>query len=137
MADYNKSGKLKISKIKYKITEKGKATIRAYTRSDANKKIQKNYTQTPAGRLSKVSRLANYRATKKSAMPQWVSVPEIKKVYKKCPKGLEVDHIIPIQGKNISGLHVPWNLQYLTREENAVKSNSFDGTYENDSWQNE
>ena len=35
----------------------------------------------------------------------------------------EVDHIIPLQGKNISGLHVPWNLRVITKEENRKKNN--------------
>lgn len=59
---------------------------------------------------------------------------EIDEIYNNCPKDLVVDHIIPLQGKNVTGLNVPWNMQYLTKSENNFKRNSFDLTYENDSW---
>lgn len=47
---------------------------------------------------------------------------------------LEVDHIIPLKHEKVCGLHVSWNLQLLTREDNAIKKNKFDGTYDNESW---
>ena len=66
---------------------------------------------------------AKYRASKLQATPKWVDADKLRDIYSKCPKGHHVDHIIPLNGENVCGLHVPENLQYLLPIENIRKSN--------------
>lgn len=74
------------------------------------------------------SRTAKYRASKLLRSPRWVSQNEliaIRKFYAECPDGYQVDHIVPLQGELVSGLHVLSNLQYLTIADNCSKKNKF------------
>ena len=65
------------------------------------------------------------RALKLKAIPKWANLEKIKEIYLKRKKGYHVDHIIPLQGKNVCGLHVENNLQYLKVKENLSKGNNF------------
>ncbi len=68
---------------------------------------------------------ARYRTRKLNACTSWADLSAIKLIYKNRPGNMAVDHIIPLQGKLVCGLHVESNLQYLSMEENSSKSNKF------------
>ena len=58
------------------------------------------------------------------ATPPWVDHDALKAVYRKAKRRrLTVDHIVPLLNPNVCGLHVPWNLQLLTKSENSRKGN--------------
>jgi len=68
---------------------------------------------------------ANRRAAKLLRTPLWVNSDVIRQFYNACPDGYEVDHVVPLQGETVSGLHVIDNLQYLSEFDNRSKGNSF------------
>lgn len=79
---------------------------------------------------------AKRRAIEFNAVPPWVNLKEIELVYTKAAEitkltGIphEVDHIWALNGKGFNGLHVPWNLQILTRRDNRKKGNNRPGGY--------
>jgi hypothetical protein len=65
------------------------------------------------------------RARLLKATPKWADLEKIKQVYLNCPSNMEVDHVIPLKGKNICGLHIETNLQYLSKSDNCKKGNKF------------
>lgn len=70
------------------------------------------------------------RASELQATPWWVDREELKDFYLEArvltiETGVEhhVDHIVPLQGRDVCGLHVPWNLRVITATENLQKRN--------------
>ncbi|MFZ2190107.1 MAG: hypothetical protein WAV48_04965 [Candidatus Magasanikiibacteriota bacterium] len=74
----------------------------------------------------KNSLTAKRRAALLQAIPSWANLEQIKEVYTQAKKtGMVVDHIIPLRGKLVCGLHVETNLQLLTSQDNCIKNNKF------------
>jgi hypothetical protein len=76
---------------------------------------------------------AKRRAAKLCRTPPWADMEAIRAVYVEAraltvATGIEhhVDHEIPLQGRLVSGLHVPANLRILTGVENSRKRNKFE-----------
>ena len=93
--------------------------------TENTRKCQKHHVQALADSAAR-------RAQIGKATPVWADRSEIKKVFlesllKSRNSGVkqEVDHIVPLKGKNVCGLHVHWNLQVLAAFENRKKSNKF------------
>jgi hypothetical protein len=119
---YSEANKLKITNQKKEYRKTNKTAYTLYQRS---------YRLTNKARLAAIT--AKRRAAKLQATPSWLTKEEfvqIEEMYEcavafKLYTGEEyhVDHIVPLQGKNVCGLHVPWNLQLLSAHENKSKSN--------------
>jgi len=64
-------------------------------------------------------------------MPPWADKEAIEQVYKTAARATEllgelhqVDHIVPLQGDGVCGLHVHYNLRVIPRQDNLRKGNS-------------
>jgi hypothetical protein len=85
----------------------------------------------PEGQVSSGLRASRKRIDAvKRATPKWVDRKLMQRIYDEARRrtlqeGIvyQVDHIIPIQGDDVCGLHIPRNLQLLTKRENILKGN--------------
>jgi hypothetical protein len=66
---------------------------------------------------------ASRRAAKKQRAVQWADREALRFFYECRPAGCHVDHVLPLTGKTVSGLHVETNLQWLPAEANLRKHN--------------
>ena len=105
----------------------------------ANKDKQKEYAR--KSRINNSARVnaANSKrhADKLNRTPKWLTKDDlwlIKEAYELSVLRTKlfgfkwhVDHIIPLKGKTVSGLHVPNNLQVIEGKLNIMKNNKFEG----------
>ncbi len=95
------------------------------------KEYKKEYRKNNKDKINAKS--AERKARKLKARPFWLTKEDLKVIenfYKEAQEltlltgeQYHVDHIVPLQGENVCGLHVPWNLQVITAKENLSKHN--------------
>ena len=87
---------------------------------------RRRYGATPSGKANFRRRSLEKELKVRQATPPWHDPTPINKFLSGRPEGHHIDHIIPLLGRNVCGLHVLENLQYLPAKENMSKSNRVD-----------
>lgn len=100
--------------------------------AEAYKQYQRDWAKENVAKMR--AKVARRRATKLLATPSWARADAIEAVYflaayltESTGVKHEVDHIVPLQGENVCGLHVEYNLQVMKMTDNRSKANRFTG----------
>jgi hypothetical protein len=125
--EYYKKNKTKLAKQHKNYYEQNKEELVIPRREYA-----KSYAKNNKGKVN--SNTVKRRAAKLQRTPAWLDATdyfEMECIYlycaalRSCGLDYHVDHFYPLQGKEVSGLHAPSNLQVIHAEENRSKSNSY------------
>ncbi len=114
--EYRQKNKEAIYLRNKKYTEKNKEWVKTYNKTYSHKHYIRN-------KAKYIAKDADRRARELKQTPQWANKKKLVEIYKNCPKGYHVDHIVPLKGKTVCGFHVEYNLQYLPATENIRKGN--------------
>jgi hypothetical protein len=109
------------------------AARKAYRLRNIEREKAREQRYLKANRTVVYAKNARRRAAETSAVPPWLHAihkAQIQEFYdialaRSTQTGIRhhVDHIVPLRGNGVNGLHVPWNLQILTEFENCSKHN--------------
>ena len=126
----------KIVKRRYALVHKESknAKSREYSKKYPEKKALAGRNWRKNNPFKNAAKTAKRNAAKLQRTPLWLTQEhhkqigqfywEAAEVSKLVGEFYHVDHIVPLQGKTVSGLHVPWNLQILHAQENLSKGNN-------------
>jgi len=131
-AKYNKSEAGQKAKKEYYEKNKSLVIAKAQARTDEDKKrYKKNHKINNPDMYKEMTSLRRRRF--RQATPKWLTAEDKMEIRLKYRLAIElsrstgirhaVDHIIPLHGETVCGLHVPWNLDVITQEENLKKYN--------------
>ncbi len=130
--EYNKSEAGQQAKRKYYEANKENVIARAQARPDEDKRrYKKTHKVNNPDMYKEMTSLRRRRF--RDATPKWLTENQKMEIRLKYRLAIElsratgerhaVDHIIPLHGESVCGLHVPWNLQVLTQKDNLTKYN--------------
>ena len=131
-AKYNHSEAGQQAKREYYERNKEAVVARAQARTvDAKNAYKKKHKQENPEYYKALTNARRRRF--RQATPKWLTAEQKLEIRLKYRLAIElsrrlkiphaVDHIVPLQGEEVCGLHVPWNMEVITQEENLKKSN--------------
>jgi len=116
-----------------KIKGSWRCRCKGFCKNKENDRVRQRATYAKAPHVNH-ARVAKRRASQLQRTPVWAELEKIQGFFTAAEivsavlnEPWHVDHIIPLQGKNVSGLHVYENLQILPGKENLRKRNKFEG----------
>jgi len=130
---FRKDCKVCASLVRKKYYQDNREARREYWKKNyqANREFRKRYYQENKRYFIILAKLRKRQV--RHQMPKWLTFEqrrEIELIYehaRECEAltgdQYVVDHIVPLRGKNVCGLHVPWNLQVLPSDINDSKGN--------------
>jgi len=111
-----------------------KEKTRKWSKENPDRKKIASIAEYKKNKAAYIARVAKRRAAKLKATPPWLSEKQLHdmtviytvcdRVSKQTGKSHHVDHVVPLQGENVCGLHVPWNLAIIPAKMNLSKSNT-------------
>jgi hypothetical protein len=131
-AKYNQSEAGQQAKRDY--YERNKEAVKARAQARPAEEKTRHKQEYKAANPELYKELTNVRRRRfRQATPRWLTPEQKLEMRLKYRLAIElsrrlgvpyaVDHIIPLQGEEVCGLHVPWNMEVITQEENLKKSN--------------
>ena len=131
-AEYNKSEAGQAAKKRYYAANADLVKTKALGRSNEQRQEYRKIWK--LRNPDEVKASTKHRRDKhKQATPAWLTADHKKQIRQLYLDAMSttrvtgvayvVDHIVPLRGEQVCGLHVPWNMRVVTREENLKKSN--------------
>lgn len=123
-----------LSREEVKIAARERAKEWAQSNKDRKREYDRNWIEN--NRAISRSHKARRRAKERTATPPWLTETQLEaikavyleaeRLFKETGIPYQVDHIVPLSGKTVSGLHVPWNLRAIPAQENNRRPRVWD-----------